>query len=125
MQDIFDKIKNFCLTYKRYIGACGLFIAFVIVLEFSNSTGLKKQMDAGDTEAMVSEIAEGTEITEITEDKSTFVFQDTFDVDRDEEMKNLLATYYNAYTSNDIATLEQVAYPMSDNEKSYIAVVSK
>ena len=125
MQDSFDKIKNFCLTYKRYIGACGLFIAFVIVLEFSNSTGLKKQMDAGDTEAMVSEIAEGTEITEITEDKSTFVFQDTFDVDSDEEMKTLLSTYYKAYTDNDVAALEKVAYPISDNEKSYIAVVSK
>lgn len=122
MQDIFDKIKKFCLTYKRYIGACGLFIAFVIVLGFSDFDGLKKQIDTDDTEVMVSEISEGTEIVE---DKSAFVFQDTFDVNSDEEMKTLLSTYYKAYTDNDVTALEKVAYPISDNEKSYIAVVSK
>ena len=29
MQEAFEKIKEFCLTYKKYIGACALFIAFV------------------------------------------------------------------------------------------------
>lgn len=119
MQDSFEKIKNFCLTYRKYIGACGLFLAFVIVLGFSGNTGLEQEEDIWDTEEIVSEN------TEAVEDKSVFVFQDAFDVDSDEEMKNLFATYYKAYTENDIATLEQVAYPMSDNEKSYIAVVSK
>ena len=119
MQDSFEKIKSFCLTYKRYIGACGLFVAFVIVLGFSNPAGQEWKDDVEDTEIIESESEE------IAEDKSAFVFQETFDVDSNEEMKNLLVTYYNAYTSNDVAALEQVAYPMSDNEKSYIAVVSK
>ena len=122
MQEAFEKIKEFCLIYKKYIGACALFIAFVAILAFSNSTDSEPGNDVlevGDSE--MEEIAD----TEMTEKEETFVFQEKFDVDRDEEMKNLFATYYKAYTQNDIASLEKVAFPLSENEKSYIAVVSK
>ena len=122
MQEAFEKIKEFCLTYKKYIGACALFIAFVAVLAFSTSTDSEPGddvLEVGDSET--EEISD----TEMTEKEETFVFQEEFDVDRDEEMKNLFAAYFKAYTKNDIASLEKIAFPLSENEKSYIAVVSK
>ena len=64
-----------------------MFVAFVIVLGFSNPAGQEKEDDIEDTEIIVSESEE------IAEDKSAFVFQEAFDVDSDEEMKNLLAIY--------------------------------
>lgn len=122
MQEAFEKIKEFCLTYKKYIGACALFIAFVAVLAFSTSADSEPGddvLEVGDSET--EEISD----TEMTEKEETFVFQEKFDVDRDEEMKNLFAAYFKAYTKNDIASLEKIAFPLSENEKSYIAVVSK
>lgn len=39
-------------------------------------------------------------------------------------MNDLITGYYNAYCTNDIATLENLAYPISAMEKSYIAFMS-
>lgn len=120
MQDNFEKIKDICLSYRKYIGAFVLFIAFVVVLSFCNGSN---------EDDMIAEFEETeSEEFEVTEEADTevgFVFQDTFDVDSKSEMKELLESYYSAYTSNDVAALEQVAYPLSENEKSYIEVLSK
>ena len=48
-----------------------------------------------------------------------------FDVDVNEELTNLMTTYFQAYVNADFATLEKVASPLSEMEKSYITEMSK
>lgn len=107
----FDKIKNFCLDKKRYIGAVGLFVIFVLILAF-----MAKPVDPD-----VS--TNGTEITGNVADN--FQFDKDYAVDKDAAMTELLNSYYTAYASDDLETLEQVARPISNNEKSYIGVLSQ
>lgn len=126
MQDTFDKIKKFCLLYKRYIGAFGLFVVFVLVLRWSSVD----QTDIQDGEEIEAEVedsetewnVDGTEIESVVD---SFEFDKEYKVDSDDKMISLLKDYYTAYTSNDMDALEKVAYPVSDSEKSYIAVLSK
>lgn len=107
----FDKIKNFCIDKKRYIGAVGLFIIFVLILAFM----AKPVEPKGSTN--------GTEITgNIAEN---FQFDKDYAVDEDTAMNELLNSYYTAYASDDLETLEQIARPISNNEKSYIGVLSQ
>lgn len=107
----FDKIKNFCLDKKRYIGAVGLFIIFVLILAFM----AKPVEPKGSTN--------GTEITgNIAEN---FQFDKDYAVDEDTAMTELLNSYYTAYASDNLETLEQIARPISNNEKSYIGVLSQ
>ena len=107
----FDKIKNFCLDKKRYIGAVGLFIIFVLILAFM----AKPVEPKGSTN--------GTEITgNIAEN---FQFDKDYAVDEDTAMNELLNSYYTAYASDNLETLEQIARPISNNEKSYIGVLSQ
>ena len=40
-------------------------------------------------------------------------------------MTELLNSYYTAYASDNLETLEQIARPISNNEKSYIGVLSQ
>ena len=47
-----------------------------------------------------------------------------FDTVGNDEIKALLDKYYTAYASDDMATLEAVAHPISDAEKSYIEALS-
>lgn len=107
----FDKIKTFCMEKKRYIGAIGLFIVFVLVLAFLAKPSAKKT--GADSTESVGDIAE------------TFEFEKNYTVDKDAKITELLGKYYTAYASDDLETLETVAYPMSDNEKSYIGVLSQ
>lgn len=120
MQDNLEKIKNICLSYKKYICAFLLFIAFVVVLRVCDET----DEYAADFEDSEIEVVDNTE-SEESATETEFVFQETFDVDSQSEMRDLLTTYYDAYTSNNIAELEKVAYPLNENEKSYIGVLSK
>ena len=106
-----DKIKNFCLDKKRYIGAVGLFIIFVLILAF-----MAKPVESNGS-------TNGTEITGNVAEN--FQFDKDYAVDKDAAMSELLNSYYTAYASDDLETLEQVARPISNNEKSYIGVLSQ
>lgn len=112
-KDTFEKAKVFCIDNKRYFGAVALFIILVIVLCKFMGTQDKKDTKKDDTqkpEAVESE---------------NFKFDSEFQNDSDDAIKALLEKYYAAYVEGDTAELEKVATPISDNEKSYISVLSK
>lgn len=114
-KDTINNITLFCSKNKRYFGAAALFIAMVLVLY--NCTG--KEPAEKDTPV-------GTE----TEDLGSlavekFELDEEFEHDTNEELNALITAYYDAYASDDIDTLEQIAYPLSNNEKSYIGVFSQ
>ena len=106
-----DKIKKFCIEKKRYIGAVGLFVVFVLVLAFMAKPSASKKTD-GSTESTAS-VAE------------SFTFDKDYSVDGNEAITNLLNNYYTAYVADDLDSLEKIAYPISNNEKSYIGVLSQ
>lgn len=106
-----DKIKNFCIEKKRYIGAAGLFVVFVLVLAFMAKPSNNRHTE-GSTESTAS-VAE------------SFDFEKDYSVDSDEAITTLLNNYYTAYEADDLDTLEKLAYPLSNNEKSYIGVLSQ
>lgn len=106
-----DKIKKFCIEKKRYIGAVGLFVVFVLVLAFMAKPSASKKTD-GSTESTAS-VAEN------------FAFDKDYSVDGNEAITNLLNNYYTAYVADDLDSLEKIAYPISNNEKSYIGVLSQ
>lgn len=54
-----------------------------------------------------------------------FQFETEYTDDKKDEITQLLQNYYTAYVSADLDTLANIAYPMTDNEKSYIGVVSQ
>ena len=89
----------------------GLFIIFVLILAF-----MAKPVEPNGS-------TNGTEITGNVAEN--FQFDKDYAVDKDAAMTELLNSYYTAYASDDLETLEQVARPISNNEKSYIGVLSQ
>lgn len=107
-KETMDKIKDFVVTNKRYLGAAGLFVVLVVVLRCC--TGPNR-------------ITFGNDDTEQTEEE--FVLDEKFEQDTNEELLQLIKDYYTAYANDDLDSLDKIAYPMSNNEKSYIGVLSQ
>ena len=97
---VFNTLINDAIKYKRYLGAVAVCAVMVLILAF----GVNGR--ASDSNPMAG------------------AYQH-FDKSENEELSELLTRYYTAYATNDITTLETVAYPISDAEKSYIAFLSQ
>ncbi len=93
--------------YKRYIAAGVLFAIMVAVLV--KCTGPQNAT----TEPVQEEQTEQEDSAE------------EFQVDAVPEIQTLIADYYKAYQEGDVDTLETLAQPISDTEKSYIKLFSE
>lgn len=119
MKDILDKIKNifsekvvpFVVEHKRYFAAGALFICFVLVLNFFTGTEFNKDRIAKLNSVEVS----GEEYEPEAE----------FEINAYTEVNELIQTYFDAYVNADFVTLEAVATPISEMEKSYITTMSQ
>ena len=103
---------EFLRQYYRYIGAGLLFILLVFILARCAGTG-----SGSEGEGM-----QETETEVVSAD--SFVPDSEFEVDAIPELNELIEEYFMAYASDDLETLEAIAVPMSNNEKSYIGVFS-
>ncbi len=106
-----NPIVVFLKKYDRYIGAIVLFVVLVLILAKCTGPGRGG-----------SNSVDNTESTEITAEN--FVPDAEFKVDGVAGLHELIEQYFTAYAEDDLDTLETIAYPMSDNEKSYIGVFS-
>ena len=118
MKDFFnketlDKIKQFCMINKKYVGVAGVLLGLIIILIVVVAGGDNGKKDNSETETQVQISVED------------FEFEKDYTDDSKDEISKLLTDYYNAYVSDDLDTLGKLAYPMTDNEKSYIGVVSQ
>lgn len=118
MKDFFnretlDNIKQFCTENKRYVGVAGVLVGLILILIV---------VVAGDNNGRQSNTEAGSQ-TEIS--VKDFKFEKDYTNDAKDDISTLLADYYKAYVGDDIDTLGKLATPMSDNEKSYIGVVSQ
>lgn len=105
-----EKIKKLCanvgtfvMKQKRYFGAGIVCLAMLLLLAFGM----------------------GDRVNEA--DPMSGAYQEYKQVDvenEDEELLKLVSTYYEAYASNDLTTLQSVAHPVSESEQSYISFMS-
>lgn len=107
------KVVKFFKENRRYFIAVLLFIVLVIIL--AKCTGPAEKRPDTDTE--------GTQAAEFNIDD--FELDKTFKKDEDAKVNALIEQYFEAYANDDLDTLEKIAYPMGDNEKSYIGVCSQ
>ena len=118
MKDFFNKetldnIKQFCAENKKYVGVAGVLVGLILILIVvvaGGNNGRQSNTEAGSqTEISVKD----------------FEFEKDYTNDAKDDISSLLADYYKAYVGDDLDTLGKLATPMSDNEKSYIGVVSQ
>lgn len=109
-----QKVTDFLLKYKKYFGAAALFLVLVIVLV--SCTEPKNQKN-DNTE-------NGTTATETQNTQTEYELDGKLQKDADPELVTLMQNYYTAYANGDLETLETLAQPLSDNEKSYIGTFS-
>ena len=118
MKDFFNKetlddIKQFCAENKKYVGVAGVLVGLILILivvVVGGNNGRQSNTEAGSqTEISVKD----------------FEFEKDYTNDAKDDISTLLADYYKAYVGDDLDTLGKLATPMSDNEKSYIGVVSQ
>ena len=106
-KDMQTDIVTFFKKNARYlVGAAALIVLLVILIKFTGNS--EKQ-----------NVAEGTEITEIAGADGTY------EVDKNQDINNLITNYYTAYANGDVDTLATLATPLSENEKSYITMFSQ
>lgn len=106
-----NKILTFIKQNVRYITAGVLFLAMVLILV---KVGAPKQSENG----------QGVAATEVASEASDGAKQD-FEIDAHEDVNTLINQYYTAYAVGDTDTLQTIATPLSENEKSYISVFSQ
>jgi hypothetical protein len=75
----------------------------------------------GPEKARTGEAVSDTEATQTAE----FVLDDSFEQDAHEEINTLITNYYTAYAAGNTDELAAYAYPITDNEKSYIVLCSQ
>jgi hypothetical protein len=106
-----DKI-DFLQKNIRYFAAGALFLALVVVLASCVHSD-------GESDGIVPD-------TEISMEADTqFETEEGYQVDAVEAVNDLMKQYYQAYADGDMDTLVSLATPVSDNEKSYIAMMSQ
>ena len=118
MKDFFNKetldnIKQFCAENKKYVGVAGVLVGLILILIV---------VVAGGNDGRHSNTEAGSQ-TEIS--VKDFEFEKDYTNDAKDDISTLLTDYYKAYVGDDLDTLGKLATPMSDNEKSYIGVVSQ
>ncbi|MEE1305862.1 MAG: SH3 domain-containing protein [Agathobacter sp.] len=116
-----EKIKSFCIDKKNYIAVVALCAVFIVVLAcLTDNNGKKKNEEVADSGADTQ-----TQDTEISSDiVNNFVFDPEFEKDENDELKELLQKYYEAYVDASYDDLAKICYPITDSEQSYIAIMS-
>ena len=105
------KFTDFFVKYRRYFCAAVLFVVLVVILV--KCTGPQK--DQKETQNGTQGVTQTTEYQEIGK----------LQKDADAERVTLMENYYAAYAGGDTDSLEMIAQPLSDNEKSYITTFSE
>ncbi len=108
---IMEKAVPFVIKHKRYFATAGLFICFVVILVFFTGEEFNSKRIAKINSREVS--------------GEDYVPDAEFEVNAYAELNELVQTYFDAYVNADFQTLETIAYPISDMEKSYITTMSQ
>lgn len=112
MNNLLEKLKKLRPIwgkYSKYVYVCGLFVAMLLVMYFFTGE-----------EYIANRVAQMNNKEVSGED---YVPDKEFEVDAYEAVNELICTYFDAYVNADFETLEEIATPVSDMEKSYIGTI--
>ena len=101
-----DILEFFKKNARYLVGAAALLVLVLVLVKFTGGSDKKNNVD-------------GTEVVEIAGADGTY------EVDANQDINNLITNYYTAYANGDVDTLSTLATPISENEKSYIAMFSQ
>lgn len=107
---LWEKVVAFVKEQKRYLGVAGLFVAMIVVLVFFTGPEFNAERIAKQNSKEVS--------------GEDYVPDAEFEVDAYPEVNELIKEYFSAYVAADFTTLEALAKPISEMEKSYITAMS-
>lgn len=113
-QGALNSFLEFIKKYKRYIAALALFAVMAALLVYG-----RPKPDGVALEEPASEDSDDV-ATDEPQDAD-----EEFQVNGIPEVNALIASYYESYAAGDVAALDAIARPMSDNEKSYIKLFSE
>ena len=102
-----NKIIEFVKKNVRYFAAGALFVIILVVLV--NFTGNNKKDTNQDNVAVTEEI----------------VTEEAYEENAIPAVNELITNYFTAYASGDIVTLQTLATPITENEQSYIEMISQ
>lgn len=108
-----DSIKNICSKYKKYIATGAMLILLAVVVSSS-------QKASGGQEP-----AEPNTAQESTKTDDNKLNTEEFEVNAYPQINALFEKYYQCYAQGDTKSIEKIAFPISDTEKSYIDCFSK
>ncbi|MDE7313150.1 MAG: SH3 domain-containing protein [Eubacterium sp.] len=109
-----NAIKNICSKYKKYIATGAMLILLAVVI--STSSKASKNQDPKDP---------GTQQEATNTDGENQDSQNTMEVNAYPQINGLFEDYYKYYAAGDTESIEKIAFPISDTEKSYIKCFSK
>lgn len=107
---LWEKVVAFVKEQKRYLGVAGLFVVMIVVLVFFTGPEFNAERIAKQNSKEVS--------------GEDYVPDAEFEVDAYPEVNELIKEYFSAYVAADFTTLEALAKPISEMEKSYITAMS-
>lgn len=107
-----NKILDFCKKNIRYISA-GIIVVILVVVLSVTTVNPDKQGEGS---------KEGNQTSQESQESGQ---NEAFAIDAIPEINTLIQNYYSAYAAGDIATIESLATPISDIEKSYITLMSQ
>ncbi len=108
-----NRIKNICSKYKKYIATGAMLILLAVVVSTS-------QKASGGNEPLQPD----TKVKDTTTDDTTADTEE-FEVNAYPQINGLFEEYYECYAKGDTTSIEKIAFPISDTEKSYIECFSK
>lgn len=112
---IFELIGAFVVKHKKYFIAGGLFAVIVVIVGISS---FKLKENASDNITDVTD--------EIVDENDAYAgIHQEFRIDAIPEINALIEDYYQSYADGDADKVAEVATPLSDTEKSYIAIMGQ
>ena len=106
-----EKAIEFVKVQKRYFGVAGLFIVMILVLVFFTGESFNAKRIA--------------KLNSRTVSGEDYVPEAEFEINAYPEINDLISEYFTAYVKADIETLDKLAKPVSEMEKSYITMLSQ
>ncbi len=107
-----NAIKNICSKYKKYIATGAMLVLLAVVVSTSQKAGNGKDPSKSDPKQ-----------TDTKADDSQN--EQAVEVNAYPQINALFEEYYKYYAKGDTKSIEKIAFPISDTEKSYIKCFSK
>lgn len=114
-----EKMREFCQKYRRYIATAVLLILIVLIVVLV--VFVSREDGSEDTQKIPDSTQQETQPED---DLAGDTSDEKLQKDADEELVTLINSYYTAYAAADLTSIEMLAAPITDNEKSFITTVA-